>query len=246
MKCSLVVAVSTIVTLMFLGAVAQAATVTYYACVNNSTGAVKIVSSTTTCASGTHKIQWNQAGPAGPAGPKGATGATGPQGIQGTEGPQGPPGLGFAYIVQCGPDVFGTNINCPGNGPLPSTATLILQTTSIPTTGFYLVSASTNISSSSAAGSYSECYITTTYDNPLTGFTSIGGVGFTTLSNTDAFGVNAGDSIQLWCSASPVSGTSSYVIWASLSAIQMNYLNGEQYTNPNMSKRGAGAHVQSH
>jgi Phage Tail Collar Domain/Collagen triple helix repeat (20 copies) len=63
-----------------------------YACINNTTGAVQIVGSTTTCATGSHKIQWNQTGPAGPAGPKGATGAIGPKGATGDAGPMGPKG----------------------------------------------------------------------------------------------------------------------------------------------------------
>jgi hypothetical protein len=75
-----------------------AAQTTIYACVTNSTGAVQIVGATTTCATGTHRIQWNEAGPAGPkgatgpAGPKGATGATGPKGTTGATGPGGPKG----------------------------------------------------------------------------------------------------------------------------------------------------------
>jgi Phage Tail Collar Domain/Collagen triple helix repeat (20 copies) len=63
-----------------------------FACVNNTTGAVQIVGSTTTCATGSHKIQWNQTGPTGPAGPKGATGATGPSGAKGAAGAIGPKG----------------------------------------------------------------------------------------------------------------------------------------------------------
>src|SRR5437588_12900327 len=59
-------------------------TTVYYACVNNTTGAIQIVSSTTTCPTGTHKIHWNQQGPVGPAGPQG------PQGPQGQTGPIGP------------------------------------------------------------------------------------------------------------------------------------------------------------
>jgi hypothetical protein len=69
-----------------------AAQTVFYACVNNSTGAVQIVGSTTSCPSGSHKIQWNQTGPAGPAGAKGATGATGPKGATGAAGPEGPKG----------------------------------------------------------------------------------------------------------------------------------------------------------
>jgi Collagen triple helix repeat (20 copies) len=66
--------------------------VTYYACVNNSTGDITIVSSTTTCATGSHKIQWNEEGPTGPTGPKGATGPAGAKGATGATGPAGPAG----------------------------------------------------------------------------------------------------------------------------------------------------------
>ncbi len=48
--------------------------ITYYACVNNTSGTVTIVSQSTKCPSGTHKIHWNQQGPIGP------------QGIQGPQG----------------------------------------------------------------------------------------------------------------------------------------------------------------
>src|SRR6202050_4970186 len=76
--------------LLFAGP-ANAQTV-FFACVNNSTGAVQIVGSTTSCPSGSHKIQWNQTDPAGPAGAKGATGATGPAGAKGATGATGPKG----------------------------------------------------------------------------------------------------------------------------------------------------------
>lgn len=64
----------------------------YYACVNNSTGAITIVSQTMTCKTGFHKISWNQMGPAGPKGPTGSTGPVGPAGPAGPIGPQGPQG----------------------------------------------------------------------------------------------------------------------------------------------------------
>jgi hypothetical protein len=97
MRRSSVVSMMAVTLLLTLGALTQAdaatpATVTYYACVNNSTGAITIVGSTTVCATGSHKIQWNQVGPQGPQGPKGATGATGPKGATGATGPVGPTG----------------------------------------------------------------------------------------------------------------------------------------------------------
>lgn len=54
--------------LFSLGAVRAHAITTYYACVNNSTGAVVIVTASHTCSSSQHKISWNQTGPQGPSG----------------------------------------------------------------------------------------------------------------------------------------------------------------------------------
>jgi hypothetical protein len=57
-----------------------------YACVNNSTGAIRIVSATSTCKSRESPLSWNVQGPIGPQGlqgvkgDKGDTGATGPAG----------------------------------------------------------------------------------------------------------------------------------------------------------------------
>ena len=65
------------------------AVTTYYGCVTTSTGAIRIVSKTTTCKSTETKITWNQTGPAGP---KGATGPAGPAGPKGATGPAGPKG----------------------------------------------------------------------------------------------------------------------------------------------------------
>jgi hypothetical protein len=54
-------------------AAATTSTVTFFACVTNSTGAIKIVGKATTCGTGQHKISWNNAGPRGPQGPAGVT-----------------------------------------------------------------------------------------------------------------------------------------------------------------------------
>jgi hypothetical protein len=72
--------------LSFIAARPAAAQIVIFAGVNNTAGAVQIVGSTTTCATGSHKLQWNQTGRAGP---KGATGATGPAGVKGATGPAG-------------------------------------------------------------------------------------------------------------------------------------------------------------
>lgn len=90
---------------------AWATTGAIYACVNEATGAVRIVASTASCHSGESRIHWNVAGPAGPQGPQGVPGprgsqgpagpqgATGPQGQVGATGPQGPSGTGALLVV---------------------------------------------------------------------------------------------------------------------------------------------------
>jgi Collagen triple helix repeat (20 copies) len=88
-KLALVVA---LITAIFAGSVILANAVTsgvIYACVNNGSGAIKIVGPNDTCASNWTLISWNQQGPSGSVGP---TGATGPVGATGAEGPTGPTG----------------------------------------------------------------------------------------------------------------------------------------------------------
>jgi hypothetical protein len=59
---------------------------TIYACMNNSSGTVKIVTQSTTCKNNETKLEWNTRGPAGPQGETGATGPMGPQGPVATPG----------------------------------------------------------------------------------------------------------------------------------------------------------------
>jgi len=63
-----------------------------YACVNNNTGAIKIVTPQTACAKQETLIHWNEAGQQGPVGPQGPIGLTGMNGHDGAQGPQGPQG----------------------------------------------------------------------------------------------------------------------------------------------------------
>jgi len=69
-----------------------------YACVNNSSGTIKMVAQGTICENGATMFTWNVTGaigpqgPAGPAGPQGSTGATGATGVTGPAGPAGPQG----------------------------------------------------------------------------------------------------------------------------------------------------------
>ena len=91
-----------------------------YACVNNSSGTIKVIGATGTCGTNEIRLVWNTQGPQGlqgpqgiqgpigPQGPQGETGATGPQGPQGAKGetgatgatgPQGPAGTPRARVV---------------------------------------------------------------------------------------------------------------------------------------------------
>jgi hypothetical protein len=65
---------------------------TIYACVNNNSGQVQIVSQSTVCSNNHTKTTWNIAGPTGPIGPAGPAGPTGPTGQAGDAGPAGPQG----------------------------------------------------------------------------------------------------------------------------------------------------------
>jgi hypothetical protein len=84
---------------------AQSVPTTIYACVNNNSGNIKIVSASTTCGGNSTKISWNTTGPPGPAGatgpqgPQGNPGAPGQSGSPGPQGQTGPPGFGGLPII---------------------------------------------------------------------------------------------------------------------------------------------------
>lgn len=98
MKAKYFISGGLLVLLLALGvswALAQSEGVVYYACVNNSSGTIKMVGDGEACHNNEMLIQWNQVGPQGPQGPQGEpgpAGEAGPQGPQGEPGPQGPPG----------------------------------------------------------------------------------------------------------------------------------------------------------
>ncbi|MGD0788074.1 MAG: collagen-like protein [Terracidiphilus sp.] len=73
-------------------AMAAPASTAIAACVNTTTGAVRIVSSLSLCVAGETGITWALAGPTGPAGPAGPAGAAGAQGPAGPAGSTGPAG----------------------------------------------------------------------------------------------------------------------------------------------------------
>jgi len=63
-----------------------------FACVNNNTGAVRIVAQGVACRTPESLVTWNVVGPQGPPGPTGPAGALGPPGPQGPAGPAGAQG----------------------------------------------------------------------------------------------------------------------------------------------------------
>jgi hypothetical protein len=71
---------------------AQDNNVTYYACVNNNSGTIKMVNENTNCSSSEVKVTWNQVGPKGDKGDTGATGLQGPKGDKGDKGETGAAG----------------------------------------------------------------------------------------------------------------------------------------------------------
>jgi hypothetical protein len=73
--------------------------VTYYACVNNSSGTIKMIASSDACAQNEQKIVWNQQGQPGPQGLQGEQGAPGDTGPM---GPAGASGASQAYTVRTG------------------------------------------------------------------------------------------------------------------------------------------------
>lgn len=88
----------------------------YYACVNNSSGTLKMVSADVQCEKNWTKIDWDKSGPPGPAGPQGEPGPQGP------EGPNGPAGGSVAPACW---DNDNRYVDC-GNGTVNDTMTGLL------------------------------------------------------------------------------------------------------------------------
>jgi hypothetical protein len=129
-----------------------------FGCVNNNTGAIRIVSSTTKCFQGERKISWNKQGPQGDQGPQGSSGRRGeqgppgpqgPQGVQGDTGPTGPQGPQGPQGLAGSSDGFFTFLS---NTPIGytdisnhSTPTTVLTLTGLPA-GKYIISAFATLS----------------------------------------------------------------------------------------------------
>jgi hypothetical protein len=213
--------VAGVVLLIFAQLPASASTVTYYACINNSSGAIRIVTKSTTCKTDEHKIQWNQTGPEGPKGPqgpqgpegpqgpKGATGATGPQGPQ---GPQGPAGLasGSFELLQAG--LFPTLVSSP---------VVYLISNEAQTASWYFVSASLMLYVDAGDGG-AFCYdsLHSTGTASQYGGTSLTG-GYQQVSITDAVFLNQGDYVEVSCYSDGGDGNS-FLYNGALTAVQID------------------------
>jgi hypothetical protein len=98
----------------------------FHSCVDNKTGAVRIIDSATSACTVKETAQnWSMIGPPGPQGPAGANGPAGPQGPQGAagatgpQGPQGPAGAGLRILDANGQ--FVGSLISPGNSPVLGT-----------------------------------------------------------------------------------------------------------------------------
>jgi len=206
-----------------LATVVQADTTptTYYACVGNNLGTIRMISSSGTCTQYEHEISWNNvgpqgsAGPAGPQGPKGdagPTGSTGPQGPQGDTGPAGPSGLSNSYAA----------VNFNHVVLQPSYTFVKVAETKTVAAGHYIVNSS--VSAALLSNDHMGCVIGTG-SNPYGGLEAINGptAEFTALSITYSFTLSTSDTFQLICFSSVGDGKS-YAFNASITAIQVNTL----------------------
>jgi hypothetical protein len=181
-----------------------------YGCVNNTSGAVRIVQSFTTCKSTEHKIHWNQVGPQGPQGPEGPQGQ---QGTQGPQGPQGPPGIsvGSSFLVLPGSDV-----------PISSVKVVVARTNPIATAGTYFVSTSAMPYIKGADG-FVYCYDTLASSGQP--FEYGGGFGanvYVNTSTSDIMSITAGDAVELVCYTGGANG--SFLYNAGVTATLINSL----------------------
>jgi hypothetical protein len=95
---------------------------TYYACLQEPSGSLRMVAAGAKCPRGSRVISWSQQGPAGPPGRPGANGApgkpgaTGAAGKQGPAGPPGKPGGSITVVTATGPAtplVVAATVKCP-------------------------------------------------------------------------------------------------------------------------------------
>ena len=182
----------------------------YYACVNNTSGAITIVSQSTKCPTGTHKIQWNQQGPIGPQGPQGVQGI---QGVQGPTGPQGPAGVSQGYFSSA------SNVNISSSN---QTLVPVVKTVPLAASGTYLVTATEM--AVVAGGDTVTCIVTSAggaFGHVFGSFGPASNQTYDTITVTDRADVGVGDQIQLSC-ADYTNNSTTISFNASISAILLN------------------------
>jgi hypothetical protein len=207
-------------------ATAHAATLTYWACVNDSTGAIDVVSATATCKTGSHKIQWNQTGPRGVQGPTGAQGPQGLAGVKGAAGTQGSQGPGGGQgpsgpvgpAGPSGPAAVTTGYFAQSTTPVAlGNEVVYLQTAPFATAGPYYVNATALLTVGPFNTLGIVCWIVIT-GQPTNINGGFGGPGqFGSVGLAQVMYLNSGDSIQLGCYSD--GGTGDFVNNGSLSAI---------------------------
>jgi hypothetical protein len=200
----------------------QPAVTTLYACVNNNTGAIRIVTSKTTCKPTEHEIQWNQTGPQGPKGPAGPQGQTGAQGAQGQAGAQGIRGQTGAQGIP-GPAGISAGVFGWGGGVFlaPYPGVVVAQTAAVQTSGTYFISASALLSID--VNDYAFCYVTPTSSETDDAFYGGGGVSnsLQQASVTDSWFLGVGDSIQMMC-FNGITGGNTYTPDTTITATLIN------------------------
>ena len=207
---------------------------TYYACVLNKIGTIRMISSSQSCTQYETEISWNNVGPQGPQGPAGPVGPTGPQGSQGPQGPAGQDGAqGPAGPVgpqgpagPQGPSNGYSAFSYGSYGNLSSQPTQAVSLINLPA-GSYVVNASAVIAFGSNAGV--RCYITSPASPNGKGPQGL--IALTTsgadesLSVTDTAILSSPGTVSLTCQMYEGNTDAASVYNASITAIQVATLN---------------------
>jgi hypothetical protein len=180
------------------------ADVTYYACVNDSSGTLHIVAASQACATHESKIEWNQQGPAGPAGEPGASGANGVS-------------KGYAAHTSF------TRYTTDEQGQ--HSALQVASLTDLPG-GDYMVTASETavIEGLSDAGGVVSCALNP--DGDVSGQTTTGTANIVV---TDAVSVADGGTIALTCDGPPFALSSAN---AAITAVRVDTISSQSDTTP--------------
>lgn len=180
----------------------------------------------------TFELSLGVVGPPGPQGPQGSKGSQGPQGPQGTQGPQGAQGpqgpsgasLGF-FATNTGQLYFGQ-----GN--------IVISSVSLTTTGVYFINGLATVYL--APYEQVNCWIQTLYDGQIGPYaTAELGANVASYQSLALMGeayLNASDQIEVVCSSSSGSGSTSYFYNGGINAILVQSANPGAKTSKNVAK----------